>query len=206
MGAWKIRCFLFQCRDIPAADEDGSSDPFIRIVSTEEKPVETKVIDDNLNPIFMVTKDISYDFTAREEAPPIILEVYDSDAGLISDSADFLGRAVINIADAHTTEDPEIIPRPKWHDIKFGVEESAPACGQILVSFAVVPDDVVFKTDQEFVDLHEQVPVKEYKVSINVLGLRELLPDGLLPIQKPYLKFMIKSLLDAEAAGTMQNI
>lgn len=36
MGAWKIRCYLFQCRDIPSADADGSSDPFIKIVSTEE--------------------------------------------------------------------------------------------------------------------------------------------------------------------------
>lgn len=91
--------------------------------------MQTKVIDDNLNPIFMVCKDISYDFNKKEEAPPIILEVYDSDEGLISDTADFLGRAVINLADAHTTEDPDLIPRPKWHDIKFGVLESAPACG-----------------------------------------------------------------------------
>ena len=43
-------------------------------------------------------------------------------------------------------------------------------------------------------------------MSINVLGLRDLQPDGLLPIQKAYIKFMIKSLVDAQQAGTMQNI
>ena len=132
--------------------------------------------------------------------------MFDSDAGLISDSADFLGRAVINLEDTSYTEDTKVIPTPKWHDIKFGVEESAPACGAILVSFAIVADDATFDLEPNQVDLHAEVPTKEYKVSINVLGLRDLTPDGLLPIQKAYLKFMIKSLLDAQAAGTMQNI
>lgn len=206
MSAMKIRCFLFQCKDIPAADEDGTSDPFIRVWNCGEDKIETKVVDDNLNPIFFEVKDIEYDFNKLEDAPPIILEVYDSDAGLISDSADFLGRAVINLKDANTSSEPAVIPRPKWHDIKFGVEESSPACGAILCSFVVVEEDVVFDKAAKDVDLHDEVVTKEYKVSINVLGLRELTPDGLLPIQKAYLKFMIKSLLDAKEAGTMQNI
>ena len=29
IGAYNVRCFIFQCRDLPAADSDGSSDPFI---------------------------------------------------------------------------------------------------------------------------------------------------------------------------------
>ena len=183
MKPWKIRCFIFQCKEIPAADEDGTSDPFVRIWSAEKgDKIETKVVDDNLNPIFFEAKDAVYDFNEKEEAPPIILEVFDSDAGLISDSADFLGRAVINLSDANTTEDLEAIPRPKWHDIKFGVEESAPACGAILVSFAIVEFDANFKYEAADVKLKDEVPTKEYKVSINVLGLRELTPDGLLPI------------------------
>ena len=64
LGAWNIRCYLFQCKDIPSADEDGSSDPFVRIynMNKDGKKIETDVIDDNLNPIFMVAKDFSYDF------------------------------------------------------------------------------------------------------------------------------------------------
>ena len=30
----KIRCYLFQCRNLPAADDDGASDPIITIFST----------------------------------------------------------------------------------------------------------------------------------------------------------------------------
>ena len=182
-------------------------------MNKDGKKIETDVIDDNLNPIFMVAKDFNYDFneskngpTPFEDAPPVILEVFDADVGLISDSADFLGRAVINIKDANYTQDKLTIPTPKWHDIKFGVEESSPACGGILVSFAIVKDEEIFEKEEQFVDLNAIVPKKEYKVSINVLGLRDLQPDGLLPIQKAYLKFMIKSLVDAQAAGTMQNI
>ena len=155
MGAWKIRVFLFQCKEIPAADEDGTSDPFVKIWSCEKEKQQTKVVDDNLNPIFFETKDITYDFDEKENAPPIILEVFDSDAGLISDSADFLGRAVINLTDTSYTEETNVIPRPKWHDIKFGVEESAPACGSILVSFAIVADDATFEKEPKAVDLHE---------------------------------------------------
>ena len=29
LDAKKIRCYIFQCRDIPAADDDGSTDAFI---------------------------------------------------------------------------------------------------------------------------------------------------------------------------------
>ena len=28
-GNLKVRAYIFQCRDLPAADEDGTSDPFL---------------------------------------------------------------------------------------------------------------------------------------------------------------------------------
>ena len=31
LGNKKIRCFLFQCRNIPSADADGASDSFISV-------------------------------------------------------------------------------------------------------------------------------------------------------------------------------
>jgi len=31
LNAWKVRCFIYQCRDIPSADEDGSSDAYISV-------------------------------------------------------------------------------------------------------------------------------------------------------------------------------
>ena len=43
-------------------------------------------------------------------------------------------------------------------------------------------------------------------MKINVLGLRDLESIGIMPIQKAYIKFMVKSLTDPVKAGTLQNI
>jgi hypothetical protein len=37
--------------------------------------------------------------------------------------------------------------------------------------------------------------IKSMNVDINVLGLRDLITTGLLPIKKAYIKFSVKSLL-----------
>ncbi len=46
----------------------------------------------------------------------------------------------------------------------------------------------------------------DYDVYINCLGLRELESIGLIPIQKAFVSFMVKSLTDPKLAGTLQNI
>lgn len=63
-------------------------------------------------------------------------------------------------------------------------------------------------TELDFVPkkMNEMVEKKDFSVFINCLGLRELESIGLLPIQKPFVKFMIKSLTDPRQAGTLSNI
>ena len=39
-------------------------------------------------------------------------------------------------------------------------------------------------------DLDAVVPFEEYKVDINVLGLRSLSSPGLLPVKKAYIRFL----------------
>lgn len=42
---FSVRCFIFQCRDLPAADENGSCDPFLKIfdnLAGDDKIRETK--------------------------------------------------------------------------------------------------------------------------------------------------------------------
>ena len=41
LNVYKIRTYLFQCRDLPAADSDGQSDPFITIWDQSKEPVKT---------------------------------------------------------------------------------------------------------------------------------------------------------------------
>lgn len=88
----------------------------------------TSVVQDNLNPIFYETVDISFAFHEKEAPPPIVMDLYDSDKGealigLMDSKDDFLARAVVNlkdasIADFRKSQDDKYLntpPKPKWH-------------------------------------------------------------------------------------------
>lgn len=151
LGSKKIRCFLFQCRDIPAADEDGSSDSYISVWNPNNEDLRTRKIEDSVNPIYYETIEMTYDFSDLETAPPIILNIWDYDSGIMDSTDDFLGRSVIYLDQASTNlefGDDETkcndVPKPIWHDIKMGFDQSAPTCGQVLCSFVVARDDFDF--------------------------------------------------------------
>lgn len=59
IGVKKVRAYVYQCRDIPASDADGQSDPFIQIWDTTEIEKKTKVIEDNNNPLFYETLEMT---------------------------------------------------------------------------------------------------------------------------------------------------
>ena len=59
------------------------------------------MIDDNNNPLFYETLELTIEADKIEEMPPFILDVYDKD--LISD--DFIARSVIKVKDASFSED-----------------------------------------------------------------------------------------------------
>jgi hypothetical protein len=48
--------------------------------------------------------------------------------------------------------------------------------------------------------------ISEFKCEILVLGLRNLVSTGLLPVRKAYVKFNLKSLLPPAAAKAVENI
>ena len=98
------------------------------------------------------------------------------------------------------------MPKPVWHDIRVGFDESTPACGQVLCSFVVARDDFDFQTPAKYLSLAAYVPTKEYDMDINVLGLRQLESFGLMPIKKPFVKFRVKSLLPPEKAQAVTNV
>mmetsp|Transcript_108930 Transcript_108930/g.150663 ORF Transcript_108930/g.150663 Transcript_108930/m.150663 type:complete len:285 (+) Transcript_108930:1299-2153(+) len=199
LAAWKVRAHIYQCKDIPSADEDGSCDPFISIWNPDGKDIKTKSITDSLNPIIYEVLEVYYDYDDIKNSPPIILNIWDFDDELIGSSKDYLGRAVIYLKDCKYSTNDDIL-EPEWHDIKLGFDESSPASGQVLVAFTVVNDDYDWKVPSKYLDLSKYVECQEYNVDINVLGLRDLQSFGLMPIKKPFVKFRVKSLLPPEKA------
>ena len=47
-----LNFIIYLCRDLPAADKEGTSDPFIRIWDTVPEEKKTAVIEDNTNPLY----------------------------------------------------------------------------------------------------------------------------------------------------------
>lgn len=84
---------------MPAADDDGGSDPYVKVWDLSGKDKKTRVIYDNINPLFFQVIEMEYEI--RDEMddlysyPPFIIDVFDHDDELFDHSPDFLGRAII---------------------------------------------------------------------------------------------------------------
>lgn len=199
IGVKTVRAYIYQCRDIPAADEDGQSDPFIKIWDSTQEEKKTKVIEDNTNPLFYETLELKFEATSLEDMPPIVCDVYDKDAL----SSDFIARTLIPIKDAAISYD-EKFPTPKWHKCKL--TPTSPAQGEILVSFAVVEFDFKFPSPYNKVNLAARVPREEFEIEINILGLRDLQSTGILPVKKAFIVFNLKSLVPPDVGTALENI
>ena len=150
-GNLKVRAYIFQCRDLPAADSDGTSDPFLRITDSDN-PQKTKTVNDNLNPIFYEALDLIYEANSIEELPPIIIDCFDEDEALIGKGgADYLARCLITVDQCNYSQS-DAVPTPKWHPLKF--DDLSPPSGEILCSFSIVEDDFSFNADINNVNLH----------------------------------------------------
>ena len=128
-----------------------------------------------------------------------------------------MGRAVIPLYEITKISDGDDIPEPEWYPVKYKHndpydEKSGP---KVLVSFALVDFDHDFLIEAEDITLHKKcrtvdppiveinmmhLEIEEYNVEINVLGFRDLISTGLLPIRKAYAKFSLKSILPPSEA------
>ena len=85
------------------------------------------MIEDNINPIFFEAVELYYDYDTLNDAPPVVLNIWDKDEQIL-DTDDYLGRCVVYLNKASVSYD-DSIPEPKWHDIKIGFSENDPPCG-----------------------------------------------------------------------------
>jgi len=97
-----IRAYIYQCRDLPAADSNGTSDPFVKVWDMSDKQKKTDIIEDNNNPLYYQTIELEYevrDVNDLESYPPFIFDVFDYDDDLMDSSDDYLARAIIEPED-----------------------------------------------------------------------------------------------------------
>lgn len=124
-----------------------------------------------------------------------------------------MGRASIFLNEIEDLSTDDRIPIPKWYPVKYAFDdkhdsETGPV---VLASFACVEYDYDFLLPHENIALEEkmyipdthpkqllempQLEIEEYNIEITVLGFRNLISAGLLPVKKAYAKFSIKSIL-----------
>ncbi len=229
----KVRAYIFQARDLPAADENGSSDPFARIQDCGTTQ-DTKTIFDNTNPIWYETLELGYEAANINDMPPIVVDTYDMDICTIgSPDLDFLARTVLYARDIrrNTDDDPpeeehpdpakpnkpeefklpysenSDVPKPVWYPMVY--KKGDPTSGEILMSFSIVDDDYTFRVPNEKkVNLPKEAGIimQEYNCLLNILGLRNLQSPGVLPVKKASIYFNLQSMLGPDAGSAIENI
>jgi hypothetical protein len=181
----KIRCYIYLCRDLPAADKSGTSDPYITIWDTVPEKKRTQTIEDNNNPLYYEVVELDYEVENQDDLesyPPFIFDCYDADEGILDSTDDFMGRAIIEPEDcalitqekleAFNNQELNVDVEPRWHPFHFAPGE--PKCGEILVAFAVVEHDYNFMFKPENIDLNSRVMKSEFSCDLMILGLRNL--------------------------------
>lgn len=99
LKTYTLRVFLYICKDLPAADETGTSDPFVKF-RARGNAAKSKVMERTLNPGFFQVLDLDcklYDLNDMWIPPPCFSAlVYDADA---IGKKDLLGRVRLRMTE-----------------------------------------------------------------------------------------------------------
>ena len=108
---YRARVAIYQCENLPPADEQGHSDPYVQVYDYNNPDIKTEVCEDTNNPIFYEVKEFTFSCNSSKgeidlvTAPPMILNIYDHDDGLVDQEDDLIGRAVIPLLEAANNDD-----------------------------------------------------------------------------------------------------
>eukprot|EP00658_Telonema_sp_P-2_P027401 TRINITY_DN2115_c0_g1_i3.p1 TRINITY_DN2115_c0_g1~~TRINITY_DN2115_c0_g1_i3.p1 ORF type:complete len:608 (+),score=158.63 TRINITY_DN2115_c0_g1_i3:101-1924(+) len=112
---YMLRAHIFQGKELPSADSNGMSDPFLEIRMGSEKKV-TSTLEETLYPRWYETVEFQVRLpTNHEMRPDIQVLVWDQDTF----TTDYLGRFVV----PSKTIQPKYNPEPQWREIMVGDEE-----------------------------------------------------------------------------------
>ncbi|KAA6370110.1 MAG: hypothetical protein EZS28_034363, partial [Streblomastix strix] len=128
---FEVRAHIYQSRNLPAADDEGTSDAYV-VISYGGQKAKTKTIEKTLFPCWYETLTLNVDIPDDGTiAAPLIVMIYDWDS---VGSDDFICRIEVPLNEISR----QIAPEPKWHelyvsDVLEGKE------GELLASFQLIP-------------------------------------------------------------------
>uniref|UniRef100_A0A4W3JUH3 Fer-1-like protein 4 n=1 Tax=Callorhinchus milii TaxID=7868 RepID=A0A4W3JUH3_CALMI len=199
---FQLRAHIYQARGILAADDNGLSDPFARVVFSSQCQ-STKHLEETLSPTWsemLIFDQILIEGSKadlKNDPPIIIINIFDYDS---FGGPEFLGRAFA--APCIKLQDEAYVrPSLKFHDIYKG----RAAAGELLAAFELIeldysgfgepslPDDVESK-EPEFLDVQKDrfiVPkairpkLKKFRIEVLFWGLRDLKRINLFEVEQP---------------------
>lgn len=188
---YKLLFNLYQCRELPAADSDGHSDPYLEVYCNGTT-VKSGIIYNTLNPSWYSVLELDVELSSIYDSPPVIVRVMDKD-DITSD--DLIGIYTYFVRDADV--DSSKPATPAWKQLGLG------KCfgGSLLASMNLYTDPVNYPKYSIIPECFEAT------VEINCLGLRDLTPAvGWLPVNKAFIKFDVNSLQIPSEKLLIQNI
>ncbi|XP_077460197.1 fer-1-like protein 4 [Stigmatopora argus] len=201
---FQLRCHLYQARGIMAADADGLSDPFAKVLFSTQCQV-TRVSPDTLSPSWsecLVFDRVLLEGTMedlRHDPPLVIIHIFDYDA---VGSPKPLGRAYAE-PDLKAAEALYQKPYLRFYDINLG----RAAAGELLAAFELIeldysgfgeptlpasvdPQELTYSQIRRCYDIPEGVrPVlRNFRIEVLFWGLRELKRVQLFEVERPLVR------------------
>ena len=191
MQYYKIIAVVYMSKGLIAAESDGTSDPFV-ILSLGDRELRTQVKHNTMNGVWnelLEFDQIYMDIQDQRTWPVFLLNVYDNNKILKNVP---LGYNYLWLCNSHFSVNSFDLLKPKWHDLFL--PKSNKKQGKILMSFYIFDQSIKEQGEDLYKKIDYLPKTMLYSFEINVLGLRELKPLGLISVKKPFIKFDLNSL------------
>ncbi|KAK2952288.1 putative C2 domain protein [Blattamonas nauphoetae] len=169
---FEVRMHCYQAKDLPAADDSGTSDPYV-MMSFGGEDAKTKYKPKTLFPQWFETLTLPVNLpTDPSLAPPLIIRVLDHNT-LGSDTP--IGRIEVHFSQIGRN----LQSTPKWLQLYMGEEDEVE--GELLCSFQLIP--VLEAKTEPIVSITPAT--KPAVIEFRLIGLRNLLTSQFRTIHNP---------------------
>jgi hypothetical protein len=207
---YTVRAHIYQARDLPSADENGASDPYVmlRVAGHPYQMTDTKF--ETRFPVWYQTLTFdgvslpAPDDITRNLGPMLTLLIMDEDESLLSNErdGDFLGRVQVPSGTVNQSNMPS---QPTWYDVFSG--NSNMTKGQLLVSFQLIPSSLGIErfplpTNPLNPDYPLTPKMRQCMIEIVLMGARGLLNSSLAKSEPRYIKLSVEGVALSRETST----
>lgn len=202
---YAVRVHVYQGRQLPATDSNGSTDPWVR-VQVGGQTARTQALKMTTCPLWYEPLELRLDLPQRVEfVPELLVQLWDEN--FFADTK--VGQLRIALSDpavpkhrfasSGATDLPTQLPRPTWQKLWARNREAEGSQGELLIGVQLIALDRLDVMLPPVVKM--QPKCTSYFVEVVALGMRDLKPFLGFPIYDPSVEFDVG---DRKASGGMK--